>query len=269
MKKFISFLQKFYSENKRDSLSWRKTKSPYHILVSEVMLQQTQVSRVLIKYKEWIKRFPTAKKLAGSSLRDVLTLWQGLGYNRRAKFLYEASKILAKAKPSDLSNYDFYTSLPGVGQSTAGAVLAFTKNTPIVFIETNIRAVILHHFFKDREKVDDEEIREVLQKLLNTLPSDFSVRDFYYALYDYGSHLKMTLGKKKKDLHTRSKHYTTQSKFEGSRRQLRAFILKVSLGMKKMKDMPEVLKKYSLKDMRKIEAELKEEGLLTQSTHST
>ena len=229
MKRFISFLQKFYNEHKRDTLPWRKTTDPYKILVSEIMLQQTQVSRVLEKYKEFLKKFKTADELAQASLKDVLLIWQGLGYNRRAKFLHLASQKLANAHKKDLESYNFYTSLPGVGQSTAGAVLAFSKNKPVVFIETNIRAVILHHFFKDKTAVHDKEIYSVLEKLLQKLPTDFSVRDFYYALYDYGSYLKNKLGKEKTTLHTKSKHYTKQSRFEGSKRQLRAFLLKVHL----------------------------------------
>lgn len=262
MKSFISFLQKFYTTHKRDALPWRKTTDPYKILVSEIMLQQTQVSRVLEKYKEFLKKFKNTHELAQASLKDVLLVWQGLGYNRRAKFLHLASQKLATAHKKDLESYDFYTSLPGVGQSTAGAVLAFSKNKPVVFIETNIRAVILHHFFKDKTAVHDKEVYSVLEKLLQKLPTDFSVRDFYYAMYDYGSYLKNKLGKEKTTLHTKSKHYAKQSKFEGSKRQLRAFLLKVHLGTKQMKDMPMSLKKYSKEDIKNLNKELKEEGLI-------
>ncbi len=120
-KQFIIFLHSFYIKNKRDSLPWRKNKNPYHILLSETMLQQTQVARVLIKYKEFLKKFPTIQKLATAPLRDVLILWQGLGYNRRAKFLHQAAQQIVQAKKIDLTSYDFWVSLPGVGQSTAGA----------------------------------------------------------------------------------------------------------------------------------------------------
>lgn len=262
MKRFISFLQRFYNEHKRDTLPWRKTTDPYKILVSEIMLQQTQVSRVLEKYKEFLKKFKTAHKLAQAHLRDVLLVWQGLGYNRRAKFLHLASQKLATAHKKNLESYDFYTSLPGVGQSTAGAVLAFSKNKPVVFIETNIRTVILHHFFKDKTAVHDKEIYSVLEKLLQKLPTDFSVRDFYYALYDYGSYLKNKLGKEKTTLHTKSKHYTKQSKFEGSKRQLRAFLLKVHLGIEKIENIPMSLKRYSKGDTKQTLLKLKEEGLI-------
>ncbi len=268
-------LQKFYQENKRDSLPWRKTKDIYKILLSEVMLQQTQVSRVLIKYKEFLTKFPDVQTLANAQLRDVLTLWQGLGYNRRAKFLHEASKMIEAAKPTELKDYHFLCSLPGVGQSTAGAVFAFTQNKPVVFIETNIRAVILHHFFADitEEKVPDIKIREVLEKLIAMVSKDFGPRDFYYAMYDYGTHLKQTLGTQRKALHQKSKSYVKQSTFQGSRRQLRAFILKtfLEIGSRKnfkkvliervLKTKPEVLSQYKKEDVEILIEELDKEKM--------
>lgn len=264
MQKFLRLLEKYYTENKRHSLPWRKTKDVYHILLSEIMLQQTQVSRVLIKYKEFLEKFPTVEILARAPLRDVLVAWQGLGYNRRAKFLHEASKLLTTEKNI---THEFLTSLPGVGQSTAGAVIAFTKNKPVLFIETNIRAVILHHFFKSTtEKVSDKEIKVVLEKLL--AKTVLSPRDFYYALYDYGTFLKTSLGTKKKELHSKSTHYVKQSAFTGSRRQLRAHILKTFLEMKNekgllkkvKKDLPKSLEKYSDEDIQSITDELRDEG---------
>ncbi len=268
MKRFLTTLHSFYKTHKRDSLPWRKTRDAYKILVSEVMLQQTQVSRVLIKYKEFLHQFPTADTLAQAKLSDVLKVWQGLGYNRRAKFLYEASKVLSTASKKDLADYNFLLSLPGVGQSTAGAVLAFTQNKPVVFIETNIRAIILHHFFKDAQKVSDKEIYTVVEKLLTRLPTNFSVRDFYYALYDYGVHLKSTLGKAQQQLHKRSTHYSKQSRFTGSRRQLRAFILKKFLDIgdvKKLetvvyKEKPKSLSTYTKEDIKTLITELNNEG---------
>jgi A/G-specific adenine glycosylase len=237
------------------------------------MLQQTQVSRVLIKYDEFLKKFPSIEKLADASLRDVLTSWQGLGYNRRAKFLYLAAIALRAANPRERCDYNFLLSLPGVGQSTAGALIVFTQNTPIVFIETNIRAVLLYHFFKDTnkdDKIHDREIVLILEKILDNLPKDFGPRDFYYELYDYGSFLKESLGKEKKILHEKSKSYAKQSKFKGSRRQLRAFVLRVFLvtgkvnGLveKVVKDIPDELKGYSLSDVQSIVKDLKNEGML-------
>lgn len=269
--RFLIFLRKFYTEHKRASLPWRKTKNPYHVLLSEIMLQQTQVSRVLIKYKEFLDRFPTVQSLAQAPLRDVLILWQGLGYNRRAKFLHQASHTIVKATKKDFTSYEFWHSLPGVGQSTAGAILAFTQDKPVVFIETNIRAVLLHHFFTDRDGVSDIEIRKVLEKLISILPADFGPRDFYYAMYDYGTHLKTSLGKHKKELHKKSKHYTKQSTFAGSRRQLRAFILKTFLQMggklslsalenNVLAAKPKVLENFDASDVKALIHTLREEG---------
>jgi A/G-specific adenine glycosylase len=276
MKEFIKNLQIFYKENKRDSLPWRKTTRIYNILLSEIMLQQTQVSRVLIKYKEFLTRFPNTQTLAKAPLRDVLTLWQGLGYNRRAKFLHLAAKVLDAAKPRELGDYTYIKSLPGVGQSTAGAILAFTQNKPVVFIETNIRAVILYHFFRDtKEKVSDKDIENILKQILALLPKDFGPRDFYYAMYDYGTHLKQTLGTQKKVLHQKSISYTKQSKFQGSRRQLRAYILKIFLEMKKVKNFkstlikkvletkPKTLSAYTIKDITTLVQELEKEGMFS------
>ncbi len=267
IKKFLTVLQNFYLKNKRSSLPWRKTRDVYRILLSEIMLQQTQVSRVLLKYQEFIEKYPTAHALAQAPLRDVLIMWQGLGYNRRAKFLHEATKRLATASAKEISDYSFLTSLPGVGQSTAGAILAFTKNKPVIFIETNIRAVLLYHFFADAvEKISDTEITPILTKLISE--TTLSPRDFYYALYDYGTHIKTVLGKNKKTLHSKSTHYVKQSAFSGSRRQLRAFILKMFLELKNEKlllkkvkeNLPKSLEKYSKEDIVDIVNELKTEG---------
>lgn len=274
MKPFIILLQKFYTEHKRSSLPWRKTRDLYQILLSEIMLQQTQVSRVLIKYIEFLNTFPTIQTLADAPLRQVLIAWQGLGYNRRAKFLHEASKQIVSATKAELSDYTFLNSLPGVGQSTAGAILAFTENKPVAFIETNIRAVILHHFFKNEKKVSDVKIKELLEKILLHLPKDFGPRDFYYAMYDYGTVLKQTLGKDRKTLHSKSVHYTKQSRFEGSRRQLRAFILKTFLRMKSqknfktklitqvLKNKPKSLCMYTRIDVASIIEDLTQESML-------
>ncbi len=266
MQKFLNTLHTYYVKNKRDTLPWRKTKSVYRILLSEVMLQQTQVPRVLVKYKEFLEKFPTVQDLAKAPLRDVLALWQGLGYNRRAKFLLEAAKLLAKEKKI---TYEFLNSLPGVGQSTAGAVIVFTQNKPIVFIETNVRAVLLHHFYKNsEEKVSDKELAVLMEKLLSKLGDKFTPREFYYAIYDYGTFLKSTLGKEKKYLHSKSKHYVKQSTFKGSRRQLRAFILKKFLEIKDVKklasfvmdELPSELENYGAGDVVELIGDLKKEG---------
>ena len=245
LRKFEREIWNYYEGNKRD-LPWRRTTNPYYILISEVMLQQTQVSRVILKYEEFIKKFPTIESLAKASKAEVLTIWQGLGYNRRALFLkrtcetlFEETlkslkstskdniKIQAKAKsPKFPTTREELLRLPGIGQSTAGALLAFAFNTPVPFIETNIRAVFLYFFFKESSSVSDIHIYELLQETLNHKKQKENPREWYYALYDYGTILKAKLGREKTTLHKQSKHYNKQSKFKGSNREIRGAILR-------------------------------------------
>ena len=142
---FQRFLRQQGEELYRD-MPWRQDTRPYYVLVSELMLQQTQVDRVIPKFLAFITQFPDEKVLAGALLADVLKQWQGLGYNRRAKFLYESAKavVVLGAFPDDEAGL---LKLPGVGKNTAGAILAYAYNQPGLFIETNIRAVYIHHFF--------------------------------------------------------------------------------------------------------------------------
>ncbi len=204
----------------RHDLPWRKTHDPYKILVSEVMLQQTQVERVIPFYKNFLKRFPTAKKLAQAPLSAVLKSWQGLGYNRRAKMLQAAAKELAVKRIKTVSEWEM---LPGVGSYTARAVAAFSSNTNAVFIETNIRTVIIHHFFPKKKKVSDAAIEKILAR---ALPKGKS-RAWYSALMDYGASLKRS----GISHNARSKTHAKQSKFSGSLREARGAILrKLSLG---------------------------------------
>lgn len=196
-------------------MPWRQDTRPYYVLVSELMLQQTQVDRVVPKFEAFIARFPDERALADASLADVLKQWQGLGYNRRAKFLHEAAKKIVKLGgfPSDEVGL---MQLPGVGKNTAGAIMAYAYNKPLVFIETNVRAVYIHHFFADRELVDDKDIRERVERTLD----HESPRSFYWALMDYGSWLK-----KQGVLPGRSKHYKKQSPLKGSVREVRGQII--------------------------------------------
>lgn len=203
----ISELKKFYATDARKHLPWRHTRDPYKVLVSEVMLQQTQVDRVVPYYNRFIKKFPTAKKLAKAPLSQVLQEWQGLGYNRRGKYLLEAAKSIC--------TNGWGGKLPGVGPYTAAAVDAFAHNKPTVFVETNIRTVFFHHL-KTTAKTPDAQLLPLVEEALKK--SQMPPRDFYAALMDYGSHLK----KQGIKLNSRSKHYTKQSKFEGSVRQRRA-----------------------------------------------
>jgi len=202
------------------TMPWRDDPSPYHVLVSELMLQQTQVGRVLPKYEEFMTKFPTIQALADAPLGEVLSAWSGLGYNRRAKFLHAAAQKVTRECGGELPDtLEGLTSLPGVGKNTAGAILAYAFNQPVMFIETNVRTVFIHHFFADRSDVDDKELAPLVQQACDPEHP----REWYWALMDYGTHLKQTLGNNI----SQSKHYAKQSRFEGSRRQIRGRILKL------------------------------------------
>lgn len=196
-------------------MPWRADTRPYYILVSELMLQQTQVDRVIPKFLTFIDAFPNEEALAAASLAEVLLYWQGLGYNRRAKFLHESAKRVVEQGefPDDVSGL---TALPGVGKNTAGAILAYAYNQPSLFIETNVRAVYIHHYFNDQDVVDDRAIYDALEQ---TIDRDHP-REFYWALMDYGSWLKKQGVKP-----SRSRHYKKQSPLKGSVREMRGRII--------------------------------------------
>ena len=203
-------------------LPWRRTREPYHIVVSEVMLQQTQVARVITKYGEFIRRFPDVGSLAAAPLAEVLRAWQGLGYNRRAVSLKRLAETVArdyKGKiPSDRRSL---RRLPGIGEATSGAICAFAFNQAEVFIETNIRSVFIHHFFRDQIGISDKQLFPVIARALD----EKNPRLWYSALMDYGVHLKATLPNPSRH----SSHYSRQSRFEGSDRQVRARIVRLLL----------------------------------------
>lgn len=218
-REFINIVKKFYRQHGRHTLPWKQTKDPYLILVSEIMLQQTQVERVLPKYERFIKKWPTVRRLAAAPLAEVLRAWQGLGYNRRAKMLHDCAKAIANEyKGKWPTEYDSLKQLPGIGPYTAGAVMAFAFNKPVPIIETNIRTAYLHHFFKHRTEVAEAEIMKKVEKTLDTQ----NPREWYYALMDYGSHLKRTVGNQNQKV----SGYKKQSKFKGSDREVRGAIVR-------------------------------------------
>jgi len=196
-------------------MPWRQDTRAYYVLVSELMLQQTQVDRVVPKFEAFVAAFPDERMLAQASLADVLRLWQGLGYNRRAKFLHEAAKKIVElgSFPCDEAGL---VSLPGVGKNTAGAIMAYAFDRPAIFVETNVRAVYIHHFFADSDQVDDKDIRELLEATIGRE----NPRAFYWALMDYGSWLK-----KQGVRPGRSRHYKKQSPLRGSVREIRGQII--------------------------------------------
>jgi A/G-specific adenine glycosylase len=219
LEQFKEFIWTFYSHNKRD-FAWRKASNPYHIVVSEIMLQQTQTHRVITKYEEFIAAFASFESLSASSLRDVLSVWQGLGYYRRARFLHQlAQKVVNEYGGILPQDPKMLAMLPGIGPNTAGSICAFAFNMPTVFIETNIRAVFIDSFFKDTTAVADKE----LLPLIAATVDHNNPREWYYALMDYGVFLKAH----KANPSRKSAHHVRQSKFEGSDRQIRAKILKL------------------------------------------
>jgi A/G-specific adenine glycosylase len=221
IRRFRRLIYDHYRKNKRQ-LPWRETRDPYKILLSELMLQQTQVKRVREKYDLFLRLFPDIAAVAQAPLQAVLQSWQGLGYNRRALALKNLAQIVMERHRGKIpKETEALRALPGVGPATAGAILAFAFNQPSVFIETNIRSVFIHHFFSDTQGVTDREITPLIaQTLDNKKP-----REWYYALMDYGVALK--------EQHTnpsrKSAHYTRQSPFDGSLRQVRGKILKALL----------------------------------------
>lgn len=214
-----------YRAQGRHDLPWRQPEpaghfDPYKILVSELMLQQTQVPRVVPKFLLFTEAFPSFESLAVAPLSDVLKMWSGLGYNRRAKFLLQTAQVVSAQHGGRLPNdHAELIALPGVGANTAGAIRAYAFNEPVVFIETNIRTVFIHHFFPGEEKVDDKE----LVRLIEGSVAGQDARLWYWALMDYGTHLKQNIGNVSKA----SAMYSKQSKFEGSRRQIRGGVLKL------------------------------------------
>lgn len=212
-----------YKKHGRHALPWRALvrgrHDPYRVLVSEIMLQQTQVDRVVPYFSAWMKRYPNIRSLAEAPLSDVLQSWQGLGYNRRAKMLHDAAKAVVERYDGKMpSAVEELEALPGVGPYTARAVAAFAYNQDVVFVETNLRTAVIHHFYADCTDVTDTEIREVLAKALPT----GNAREWYAALMDYGTHLKRSGVR----VNAKSKGYAKQPAFKGSGREVRGAILR-------------------------------------------
>ena len=218
IKAFQGQIYGYYRLHGRD-LPWRRTTNPYNIVVSEIMLQQTQVERVYSKYLEFIHAFPDFESLAGASQKDVLALWQGLGYNRRALALKRLAENVVSMHSGTLPrDVEALSSLPGIGKTTAGEILAFAFNIPSVFIETNIRRVFINEFFDGEDDVKDTEILPLVEATVDRKHP----REWYWALMDYGSMLKRNV----QNPNRRSAHYTRQTPFDGSDRRIRGLVVK-------------------------------------------
>lgn len=283
--KFRKVIWNYYYSYGRHTLPWRRTRDPYRILVSEIMLQQTQVERVLKFYPKFIRAFPDFTALARAPLKSVLKYWQGMGYNRRALALKKiAQKVITEFHGRLPHDLDELQSLSGIGQATAGAIAAFAFNRPVVFIETNIRRVFIFYFFTHRHPGHDPGSREKIQtkkrhdvsfgfldsrlrgndrrvsdqeilKFVKLTLDRKNPREWYWALMDYGA----MLGKIERDNpNRRSSAYRRQSKFEGSRRQLRGEVLRLLLKKKNVS-------KAALKEFSAVLPELLQEGFIRES----
>lgn len=248
-KKFQRKILSWYSRNKRD-LPWRKTRDPYKILVSEIMLQQTQVERVIPYYERWLKRFPDFAALAAANKSDVLKYWSGLGYNNRALRLQALAKIVAKEHHGKLpEDYETLLKLPGVGPYIAAAVLAFAFNKEIAVVDTNIRRILIHEFGL-HENLSLIELRNIAASLIPRGKSCI----WHNALMDYGA-LHLTARR------TGIAAISKQSRFEGSDREVRGWIVK-QLITEKSVSLKIAQRKFPAKNVRKIVQKLEEEGLI-------
>ena len=252
---FRDLVHEYYRTHRRD-FPWRNTRDPYKILVSEFMLQQTQTERVVTKYERFVDVLPDFFDLADAPLRDVLALWQGLGYNRRAVALKKTGQLVVDVHGGRLPD-DVLTlkTFPGIGITTASEIAAFAFQRPVVFIETNIRRVFLHFFFRDSDGVKDKDLLPLVEETLDR--SD--PRNWYYALMDYGVMLKRVVINPNR----RSAHYTRQSRFEGSDRQIRGAILRLLLAREEISE-SEVAPLLDAENARveRILGELKNEGFI-------
>lgn len=224
---FKTFIWNFYRTNQRDFV-WRYTHDPYWVLVSEIMLQQTQTQRIMTKFPEFVAQFPTVYDLARASLYDVLKEWQGLGYNRRGSYLHKTAQIIVEKYdgivPDDPTLLE---ALPGIGKATASSIVAFAYNKPTIFIETNIRSVFIHYFFQDTHKlISDAQLMPLIKRSVDHQDP----RSWYYALMDYGVYVK----KQGTNPNRASVHYTKQSRFQGSKRQIRGAIIRLLTQEKKI-----------------------------------
>ncbi|MDY4651973.1 MAG: adenine glycosylase [Atopobiaceae bacterium] len=207
-------------------LPWRETRDPYAIWISEVMLQQTQVQRVLGRWERWLERFPDVESLAQVPTADVLQEWQGMGYNRRALALHEAAQKISElgSFPTDAKEL---VALPGIGPTTAAGIRAFAFDLPGIYLDTNVRTVFLHELFPDDTAVPDKAIAPLVERCCPKTAEDPTddPRTWYYALLDFGAYLKRVAPNPSR----RSSSHTKQSKFEGSHRQKRAALLRLVL----------------------------------------
>lgn len=205
----------WYKVNERD-LPWRKTRDPYAILVSEVMSQQTQLTRVIPKYNEWLKNLPTVASLANAEPRVVFQLWSGLGYNRRALNLHKAAQMIMQHYLGEWPHdTEALQTLPGIGEYTAAAIACFAFDNQIPVVDTNIRKVMMVRFgeYFDKDESESKQVADLAQQFLPIGKAYI----WNQALMDYSA---LVLKKEKIVV-------PKQSKFLGSRRSYRGKVVKL------------------------------------------
>jgi len=255
IRKFQNIILQHYERHAR-VFPWRRTCDPYQIFVSEIMLQQTTVDRVIEKYEQFITLFPNIFSLARAPLEKVLKAWLGMGYNRRAIALKKSAEIVVKKFQGKLPETEKeLLTLPGVGKYTAAAIAVFAFNCPVILLETNVRTVFIHFFFEDKNEVKDSEIIPLIQTTLDTT----NPRQWYNALMDYGVMLKKT----RPNPGRKSAHYIRQSRFEGSDRQIRGAILR-ALAAGKTKSAVEIIQLVGGEPdrIKRILSQLQKEGFV-------
>ncbi|MBD3228033.1 MAG: A/G-specific adenine glycosylase [Candidatus Lokiarchaeota archaeon] len=248
-------VQDYYEKNGSD-FPWRKTKDPYKILISEIMLQQTQVNRVVSKFQTFITKFPSFSDLSDASLEQVLQMWQGLGYNRRAIYLKRTADIVTNEYNGKLPNDPrSLKELPGIGDATSASIMAFAFNKPVNLIETNIRSLYIYFFLRKKQNISDYDILPFIEKTLD----NENPRKWYNALMDYGRMIKKKFG----NLGRKSKKYSKQKPFKGSNRQIRGIILRSLLknNSQSEKDLIDMLN-IDIKKLKKILSDLEKEGFI-------
>ncbi len=252
---FQDHIRTFYRRWGR-SFSWRSEISPYRVLVSEIMLQQTQTARVENKFAPFIDRFPGFAELAAAPLSDILRCWKGLGYNRRAKYLHDTARHIVSDFGAELPDDPLILQgFPGIGKATAASICVFAFDRPIPFLETNIRTVYIHFFFAGQVMVSDRPLMDLVARTMDRKHP----RHWFYALMDYGVMLKKNVG----NLNRKSSSYTKQSRFAGSDRELRGRILQVLLdrGQIDINELPGLLSEPAERVVMLVES-LGSEGLV-------
>ncbi|NVM45018.1 MAG: winged helix-turn-helix transcriptional regulator [Candidatus Lokiarchaeota archaeon] len=257
---FQNIIYSYFKQYGRE-FPFRREINPYNVVISEMMLQQTQTNRVSEKFEQFIQEFPDFQSLANAPLNNVLKVWQGLGYNRRAVALKNiAEKVVNEFDGILPADVEILKSFPQIGHNTASSIVAFAFNMPTFFIEVNIRRVYIYYFFPGKNSVNDSLILPIVRKTLDRA----NVRKWYYALMDYGVMLKKT----HPELNKRSAHYRKQSKFKGSDREIRGKILRLLIANSNLTE-SDILKELNInsKKLNDILNLLIKEGFIKKEKH--